>query len=165
MFLESLQQWVSDYGTSVIFIVLYFESLGAPLPGETLLITGSILASTGHLNVITLIIFSYIAVVVGDCTGYLIGKATGKKLLLRYGHLVKLTPERLEKFENAMRKHGFYFVATARFIPVARQLNGVIAGASNMPFYKFLIANATGAIVWIGCWGLGPYFLKHLFVN
>ena len=162
--MELLETWITCYGVWIIFVIIFFESLGAPLPGETILITGSVLASTGHISLLPLLIFAYAAAVTGDSVGYFIGYFGGRKILERFGYLIKLTPERLAKFENMMYKNGFYFVLTARFIVIARQLNGVISGASRMPLYKFLTANAMGGALWVACWGIGPYFLKHLFI-
>lgn len=162
--MEFLETWITYYGIWVIFFIIFFESFGLPLPGETILITSSLYATTGNLSILSLIFFSYIAAVAGDCVGYIIGSLGGRKILVRFGYLAKLTPERLEKFEKLMTEKGFYFVATARFFLIARQLNGIISGASKMPFYKFFLANIVGALLWILCWGLGPYFFKNLFI-
>jgi membrane protein DedA with SNARE-associated domain len=51
-------------------------------------------------------------------------------------------------------------VATARFVVLLRQLNGIIAGSMKMNPLHFLAANMIGAAGWTLCWGLGPYLLS-----
>lgn len=147
-----------QYGLVTLFLILYFESLGAPLPGESALVSASLLASRGELNIVDMFLVAWLAAVMGDFTGYLIGHFGGRPLLERYGWLVRLTPERLHKFEEIFRARGPIIVITARFFILLRQLNGLIAGSMGMPWMRFLIANIIGAALWTAVWGLGPYF-------
>ncbi|MHC5306637.1 DedA family protein [Bartonella sp. LJL80] len=158
-----IEHLIEQYGAFAYFFVLFLESLGAPVPGESGLIVGSLMAAAGKLNLPTMLICAFVGSVLGDCTGYAIGRFGGKKLLLRYGHWVKLTPERLEHFQDMLNKRGFFFVVTARFIVILRQLNGLIAGSGGMAFPKFLCANIIGAAAWTIVWGGGPYLIKYFF--
>lgn len=155
--LHFIEQAIASYGVFALFIIVYFESFGAPLPGESAVIGSSLLALHGTMNIDAVIIAVFVAAVLGDTTGYFIGKYGGRKLLLRFGHFVKLTPERLDYFEKQFETKGIYVVATARFVVILRQLNGIIAGSMNMKFWHFLAANMVGALGWTLVWGLGPY--------
>jgi membrane protein DedA with SNARE-associated domain len=54
-------------------------------------------------------------------------------------------------------------VVVARFVEGLRQLNGVVAGVTRMPFGKFLLFNAIGAALWVGVWSSAGYFAgNHL---
>ncbi len=99
-----VESYLATYGTLALFFIIYSESFGAPLPGESALIASSLLALHGTLHIQTVLITVFIASVLGDSTGYLIGRFGGRKLILRYGYLVKLTPERLNQFEKILRK-------------------------------------------------------------
>ncbi|MBJ6132175.1 DedA family protein [Ochrobactrum sp. Q0168] len=155
-----LEPYITAYGAWALFVIVYFESFGAPLPGESALIASSLLALHGTLNIEAVLIAVFIGAVLGDFTGYLIGRFGGRKVILRYGHLVKLTPARLDQFEKMFDSKGFYVVATARFVVLLRQLNGIIAGSMKMNPLHFLVANMIGAAGWTLCWGLGPYLLS-----
>lgn len=159
---SAIEPYVTQYGVWAVFVVIYLESLGAPLPGETLLVTASLLAQRGDLDLVHLSAAVLIGAVLGDSTGYLIGRSGGRPLLRRWGHLVKLTPERLDRFEAMFRERGAYLVFAARFIVVLRQLNGLVAGSMAMPFPRFLLANVLGAAAWTATWTLGPYFLADV---
>jgi membrane protein DedA with SNARE-associated domain len=158
-----IEPYVREYGLFALLVIIYLESLGAPLPGESALIAASALAVRGDFSVVELFIGVWIAAVAGDTTGYAIGRLGGSALLRRYGHLVKLTPERLNSLEELFRRRGAWIVASARFVVVLRQLNGLIAGSVRMPLHSFLAANAIGGAAWTACWTLGPYYLGSLF--
>ena len=154
---------ITAYGVLALATILYFESFGAPLPGESALIAASLLAARGDLAIGHVFLAAWIGAVLGDSTGYLIGHFGGRALLRRFGYLVKLTPERLAHLEAMALKRGLLLVLTARFIVVLRQLNGLIAGSAGMPWPRFLMANALGAALWAGVWSFGPYFFADAF--
>jgi membrane protein DedA with SNARE-associated domain len=166
-FLHDALAWIEPaivaYGVWVLFIILYFESFGVPLPGESALIASSLLAVRGDLEIAHVFLAAWTAGVLGDSTGYLIGRFGGRYLLERFGHWVKLTPERLAKLEDQFRRKGFYIVLTARLVVLLRQLNGIIAGSVKMPWRRFAVANALGAALWAGVWSFGPYLFTGLF--
>lgn len=99
------------------------------------------------------------AAVLGDSTGYAIGHFGGRKVLQKYGKYVKLTPERLDYFEDLFRRRGAMIVVGARFVVGLRQLNGLLAGSMSMPWRHFFAANVVGAALWAGVWIFGPYAL------
>ncbi len=146
-----------------MFIIIYFESFGAPVPGETILIASSLLAQQGTLSLPVMLTTVFIAAILGDSTGYLIGHFGGHKVLARIGPYIKLTPERLEKFEAQFEKYGSGIVIIARFIAILRQLNGIMAGTLKMHWLKFVSANIIGAALWTLVWGAGPYYFSAFF--
>lgn len=154
---------VGAYGAIALFLILYGESFGLPLPGESALIAASLLASRGDLPVGHVFLAAWAGGVLGDSTGYLIGRYGGRRLIRRFGALVKLTPERLSRLEDTARRRGFLMVMTARFVVVLRQLNGLVAGSIAMPWPHFAVANALGAALWAALWSLGPYYFGDVF--
>lgn len=155
--MHEIQHYIAAYGSLAVFVVIYLESMGAPLPGETLVIATSALAAHGNINLTAALIAIFCGAVLGDNTGYAIGHYGGSRLLQRFGSYVKLTPERLDRLEQLFKRRGAYIVATARFVVILRQLNGLVAGAVHMPWWRFLAANVVGAALWTAVWGLGPY--------
>src|SRR5215207_2152108 len=127
-----MRPYVTAYGVWALFVVLYLESLGAPLPGESALVASAFLASTGELLLTHVVVASFIGAVAGDSTGYMI--AGGRPLLLKFGPKLGLTAERLQRVERLFERKGRWVVLTARFVVLLRQLNGVIAGSMRMPF-------------------------------
>jgi membrane protein DedA with SNARE-associated domain len=158
-----IEPYVRQYGLVAIFAIIYLESLGAPLPGESTLIAGSVLAARGDVPMAGLFLVAWIAAMLGDSTGYAIGRFGGRPLLKRYGWIVRLTPARLAELERLFRRRGPIIVVGARFVVVLRQLNGLVAGSVAMRWRRFAIANTLGAALWAAAWTVGPYLLGDLF--
>src|SRR5262249_60078191 len=102
-------------------------------------------------------VVAFLAAVTGDSVGYLIGRAGGRRLVLRYGRYVRLTPARLRRAEAFMGRHGPKVVAVARFVDGLRQLNGIVAGTTGMPWWRFLAFNALGGAAWVAVWTIAGY--------
>ena len=160
-----IDHYVALYGASALFLVILLESLGFPLPGESILIASSFLALRGDVPILHVYLAAFLGGVIGDSIGYWIGHRFGSRVLDRFGPRLGLTPDRRERFESQVRTNGAYVVATARFFVVLRQLNGILAGSTGMPYRRFLAANIIGAAAWSAVWGLGPYFFADLFKN
>ncbi len=158
-----IETFVRDYGLIALFVIIYFESFGAPLPGESAMIGASVLAVRGDFAITDVFLVVWVAAVLGDSTGYAIGHFGGQPLLHRYGPLVKLTPERLEKLHELFERRGPLIVVGARFVVILRQFNGLVAGSAAMPWRYFVLANLFGAAIWAAVWSFGPYFLGDLF--
>ncbi|PZU88372.1 MAG: DedA family protein [Chelatococcus sp.] len=157
-----IEPYLAAYGVAALFVVIYLESLGAPVPGETAIIAASALAAEGQFDLPHALVAIFCGAVLGDSTGYAIGRFGGHRLLSRYGPKFRLTPERLDKLEELFRRRGIYIVTTARFVVILRQLNGLVAGSVRMPWLHFLPANIVGAGLWTLAWGVGPYVAIHV---
>jgi membrane protein DedA with SNARE-associated domain len=161
--LGSLAPLIHHYGAAAVTVILTFESLGVPLPGESLLIFSSFLAGRGELSLPLLILSAWVGSVLGDNIGYLIGRRLGRAIVLRYGRKIGITPDRLSRVEAVFARYGPLTVAFARFLNVLRQLNGIVAGMLKMDWWRFLFFNALGGALWVVVWTLtGFYFGKHV---
>ncbi len=141
-----------------IAAIVGLESMGLPLPGETALIAASYLAATGHLSLPLVIGSAVVGAVVGDSLGYLIGRKGGRRFLERHGKYVHITPKKLARAEGYFARHGMKTVFFGRFIALLRVLAGPLAGASMMPYRRFLAANVAGAVSWATLIGTLSYF-------
>lgn len=158
-YIQAITPYLDKYGYSAVFIGVLLESFGIPLPGETLLIGGSLFAAIGNFHVVWVLLLGLCAAVIGDNIGYAIGYFGGRALVLKYGRYVLLTPRRLRGLERFFENHGGKVVAAARFIEGLRQFNGIIAGISRMKWSRFLIYNIVGAGLWVAFWvGLTYFF-------
>jgi len=156
--LASLAPVLDQYGYLALGGFVTLEDFGVPLPGETILIAAAVYAGAGKLNIFAVIAIGFVAAVIGDNIGYLIGSYGGRRVVERYGKYVFITPERYEKAERFFQKRGGGIVIVARFIEGLRQLNGIIAGTSSMPWRRFVVFNIIGAVLWVGTWSMIGYF-------
>lgn len=77
-------QSVDRYGYAAIAVLITLDDFGIPVPGETVLIAGAVHAGAGRLNIVLLVLITFVAAVVGDNIGYGIGRFGGRALLVRY---------------------------------------------------------------------------------
>ena len=68
----------------LLFALLTLESFGLPVPGETVLIACSVLASQGRLSIEWVIVVGVLAAIIGDNLGYWAAREGGRPLLERY---------------------------------------------------------------------------------
>jgi len=151
-FLQALAPLLDHWGYAAVAFLLFVEDFGIPAPGETVLIAASVYAGAGRLNIVGVALIALAAAVLGDNTGYAIGRFGGRALVLRYGRYVLLTEARLDKAESFFNRHGGKIVTIARFIEGLRQANGVIAGVTGMRWPRFLAFNVLGAALWVAVW-------------
>jgi membrane protein DedA with SNARE-associated domain len=145
--------------------ILAIEAVGAPVPGESLLIFASVLAGRGEMSLSALLAFAWAGSVIGDNLGYLIGRKVGRGAVLRYGAKVGLTDERFSQIERTYIRYGYGAVLFARFFSILRQLNGILAGMLGMSWWRFVLFDAVGAALWVMVWVFAPAYLsEHLTV-
>ena len=160
---EMLQDLISTHGYWIIALVVGLESMGIPLPGETMLVLASIYAARGStLSIWLVIVAAAFGSIIGDNAGYWIGHRYAYAAVLRYGSRIGLSEPRIKIGQYLFRKHGGKVVFLGRFVALLRILAAFLAGVNRMPWPDFLIANAAGAILWAAVFGIGGYFFGVL---
>lgn len=164
-YLNLVQPYLQSYGYSALFLGVLFEGFGIPAPGQTLIIASALLAGRGEMSLSAVLFVGWTAASLGNCIGYGIGRIGGRRLILRYADSHGMYASWLKKVELVFSRWGGAIVIIARFIDVLRQLNGIVAGTSFMPWWKFLGYNTLGAALWVGLWGAASYYLgEHIGV-
>lgn len=157
---SELMRLLTVYGYWAVLLFVAIESMGIPLPGETMLIVAAIYAGTTHrLSLLLVIIAAATGAILGDNLGYWIGREGGYRLLRRYGHYLHLDEHTLKLGQYLFFKHGSKVVFFARFVALLRALAAFLAGTNRMPWRSFLLWNAVGGVIWAVLYGLGGYFL------
>ena len=164
----SIADWVEQYLNASTPFFIYL-ALGAIvfvetgiliaffLPGDSILFAAGLVAATrDDTNIVFLVTVIFIAAFLGDQVGYVLGRKYGR------AYLERRSSPRIEKMitraENFYEKYGWSAVILARFYPWIRTFMPPIAGIAKMNYYKFLAANALGALLWgVGITLLGFY--------
>ncbi|MEU7135762.1 DedA family protein [Streptomyces sp. NPDC046261] len=152
-----IQEWLETVPAIAVYLlvggVIGLESLGIPLPGEIVLVSATLLAATqDHINPYILGACAIAGAIIGDSIGYLIGRKGGKPLLAWLGRKFPkhFGPHHVATAERSFQKWGMWAVFFGRFIALLRIFAGPLAGVLKMPYWKFLIANVLGGVVWAG---------------
>jgi membrane-associated protein len=133
----------------IVGLVVFAEDalfIGFVIPGETLAVIGGVTASLGHTNVWVVGVIVVLAAIIGDSVGFEIGRIWGARLL---GHrLLDSRRPQLDKAQDFLRRRGGSAVFLGRWTAFFRAVMPALAGASRMPYPKFLMWNAVGGIAW-----------------
>ena len=160
-----MPDWIIDlfarYGYAVVFVGVFLENAGIPVPGETALLAGAALARTGRLSLPWVIVTAVAGAILGDNLGFLIGRRGGRALVNRFGARVGLTRDRLLQFDRFFDRHGAKTVFIARFVTGLRVFGAVLAGTSDLSWGRFLFYNSTGAVTWATFFGGVGYTLAY----
>ncbi|WP_132992604.1 DedA family protein [Gordonia zhaorongruii] len=137
---------------AVAFAALYLETsvivVGLVLPSEGLLIAAGVLAAIGPPNIGILVAGCGLAAILGDWTGYLVGRGFGPRLAAsRMGkRIARRTVRARHRTPNP--NDAVVVVAAARWVGFVRSVIPLVAGARGMPFARFALASAIGAVSW-----------------
>jgi membrane protein DedA with SNARE-associated domain len=154
----SISHLLTTYGYYALFTVVAAESLGIPVPGETMLIAAGTYAGTTHKLSIWVIFFvAAAAAVIGDNIGFLIGQKGGYRLVRRYGALVRLDESKVKVARYIFDRHGGKVVFFGRFVSILRTYAAFLAGTIRMRWPKFLVYNASGGVVWAAVYAFASY--------
>lgn len=129
--------------------------VGFVLPGETAVILGGVLASSGRLSLTWLLVLVVLAAIVGDSVGYEVGRHAGLRIL--QSRPLRRHQERLDGARDVLRRRGGTAVFLGRFTAFLRAVMPAMAGLSEMPYRRFLAYNAAGGLVW----GVGVALLGY----
>lgn len=145
---KSLVMWAGYVG---LFAIIFAETgllLGFFFPGDSLLVTAGLFASTGDLNIILLNVLLIPAAILGNSAGYWIGHKSGPRLFKREQSLL-FRKDYLVKTKNFYDKHGGSTIIVTRFMPFFRTFAPIVAGIGQMKYSKFLFFNVFSAFLWI----------------
>ena len=151
-------------GYTVLVAIVFAETgllVGFFLPGDSLLVTAGLVASSGTLNVWGLTGILIVAAILGDSTGYAIGYVLGPRLFRRPDSLL-FRKEYVEKTRRFYEKYGAKTIVLARFVPIIRTFAPTVAGVARMRYRTFVTFNVAGGIGWVCAMVFAGYWLGGL---
>jgi membrane-associated protein len=162
---EGISEIIRFGGLMLLILIVFAETgllVGFFLPGDSLLVTAGFLAATTDvLSIGPVVVALSLAAIVGDSTGYYIGKKAGAALYNRPQSRF-FNRERLLATKAFYDKYGGITIVLARFMPFARTFAPVVAGVAEMNYRKFLTFNIVGGIGWVVSMSLLGYFFGQI---
>ncbi len=160
---SSLVETVSQMGMYV-YVVVFFAAfaetvlgLGLIIPGSTIILALSALATDDHISIWFIIIVASFGAIIGDNINYYLGRRYGKKWISEDSWV--LTPANYERGNKFFKSHGAKSVFFGRFIPAIKEVIPFIAGISSMDKKRFYLYNIFGGVGWSLQWtGIGYFF-------
>jgi membrane protein DedA with SNARE-associated domain len=146
--IETIEKVAQQYGYWAVFLGIFLESLGLPIPGETVTLAGGFLAGNDQLNYWIVLADASLGAILGGNVGYWIGRRGGWALLLRVGRLFRVGEEQMESLKRQFGENASRTVFMGRFIALLRTFASPLAGIVQMPYLTFTVYNTLGAITW-----------------
>jgi membrane-associated protein len=144
----SLAGWVAY---PALFAVIYSETgllIGLFLPGDSFLFTVGVVAGMGALDIVKINVLLMLAAILGDSTGYWLGRQTGPRIFSRPDSRF-FKQEYVTRTRHFYDKYGGKTIVLARFVPIVRTFAAFVAGVSRMPYLRFLPFSLCGGTGWV----------------
>ena len=148
--IDLLLLWVSDYGVLVISVTTLLSCFALPLPSSLMMLAGGAFAASGDLALWQLCAGAFAGAFSGAEISYYISRHHGGARVWRWLRQRKGAVGLLAQAEDLLDRHGGWAVYLTRwlFAPLGPYVN-LIAGATAMPWPRFVIADMLGAISWV----------------
>jgi len=151
-----MEQWITEimntYGYIGILLLIALENLFPPIPSEVVLTFGGFMTTTTSMHVVGVIVFSTLGSIVGAIILYFIGRMLDvnrlEKIVDRWGHILRLTRNDIQKANDWFQKYGVWAVFFGRLVPIVRSLISIPAGMANMNLAAFLLLTTIGSLIW-----------------
>lgn len=146
--------FLMQYGTLLLFLVVFVEQIGLPLPALPVLVVAGVLAGTGHMNLWAAAGVTVFAALAADWIWYELGRRQGRRVLDLLCR-ISLEPDScVRRTEDFFIKHGPHSLVAAKFIPGLSTIAPPLAGIVGFGAPLFLLYDGLGALIW--AWsGLG----------
>jgi membrane protein DedA with SNARE-associated domain len=135
------------------------QGAGVPFPGEVVLLGAAAWATTRHLPLAPVVLFAFLGATAGADLGYLLGHRGGRPFVESFGTRFRVRHEHLARAELVFARHGDLAVLVTHFVLGLRTWGSMLAGMAGMPFWRFQLLGAVGALVWIATTATLGYLL------
>jgi membrane protein DedA with SNARE-associated domain len=162
-FADSIANWAAEVGYIAVFLIVAGDGVFPILPGETAIISASVLAADGRLNVMLIIVAGALGAMVGDSCAFWVGRLGGVGIKRAVGRLAG--HDRVAAAERMIRRQGPALVFVGRFLPGFRLGVNLSCGAGQMSYPRFLLFDALGAALWSTQAALLGFFLGKAFAD
>ena len=143
-----LAGWI---GYTALAAIVFAETgllLGFFLPGDSLLFTVGVVSGAGRLDIVWISAALMAAALIGDSTGYFLGRNTGPRIFTRQDSRF-FKQEYVRQTRDFYDRYGGKTIILARFVPIIRTFAPFMAGVSGMPYRRFLSFSVFGSFGWI----------------
>ncbi|MDQ3659014.1 MAG: DedA family protein [Actinomycetota bacterium] len=149
---DSLGQWAADVlaalGSFGLLFLMLAENLFPPIPSEAILPLAGFLVGRGELGGVQAVAAATAGSVLGALILYALGRWGGRAVVLRYGRVLRVTENDLDRAEGWFDKYGDAVVFFARMVPLARSVVSIPAGMLEMPVWRFTLLTTLGSALW-----------------
>jgi membrane protein DedA with SNARE-associated domain/rhodanese-related sulfurtransferase len=156
-------EFLVRHGATVLFVAVFIEQMGIPLPAAPWLLAAGAMAGTGKMNWMVALGSASLGSVTADLIWFHLGRRYGNRAL-RLLCRISLEPDTcVRRTEGVFTRYGMKGVVVAKFIPGLSTLAPPLAGSSGVSIPRFLFFDALSSMLYSGCFLLvGLLFSRQL---
>ncbi len=156
-------QFVTQFGVLVLFVVVFVEQVGLPVPAIPVLVAAGALAGTGRVDLWLALGVTVFAALAADWIWYELGRRQGRRVLTLLCRIALEADACIRRTEAFFTRHGPHSLVVAKFIPGLSTIAPPLAGVVGLAAPAFLFYDALGAVIWAGSsLGLGYAFSDQI---
>jgi len=140
--------WIQHFGYGAIFGLLLLGIVGLPVPDEWLLLFAGYLVEHQDLQLVPTWLAAFAGASAGISVSYLLGRGPARLLIGRWGFILHLDQERLDRVRDWFDRRGRWLLTFGFFLPGVRHLTAIVAGSSAMRWSEFALFAYAGAFFW-----------------
>jgi membrane protein DedA with SNARE-associated domain len=148
---EDLVRSLGAWTYVVVGALAFLETaalVGLVMPGELTVVVAGTVAAQGEIGLVPLIGVAWVSATLGDSVGFWLGRRLGRAALHRHAPRLGISPALIASVEGYFRRRGGQAVLVGRWIGVVRSVAPFLAGASGLPYRRFLPWSVAGAGAW-----------------
>lgn len=151
-------EFLSHYSYLGLFLIIFIEEAGVPLPvpGDIFIATIAALPNANYLIITSTIV---IATLTGSTILFAISRKFGHSLILKFGKYLRITPEKVKRGEKWFEKYGGSAIVIGRLIPGLRIITPIVAGTFEVSYKTFWLYTIIAAFIWANLYFIiGKFF-------
>jgi membrane protein DedA with SNARE-associated domain/rhodanese-related sulfurtransferase len=153
-------EFLTRHGPIVLFLVIFVEQMGIPLPAAPWLLAAGALAGAGKINAITVIVAATVGSLLADVIWFYLGRHYGSRVLKLICRISLERDSCVRRTEDVFMRYGMGGVVAARFIPGLSTLAAPLSGRSGVSFVRFIVFDALGSLLWVSCFFVGGFLFR-----
>jgi membrane protein DedA with SNARE-associated domain/rhodanese-related sulfurtransferase len=147
---QNLVWLITQYGLPIVFVNVFVDQIGLPVPAMPTLILAGAIAATGALGLTSLFAAAVLACIVPDCVWFLVGRRYGMRVLKTLCR-ISLEPDScVNQTQSRFERWGINSLVIAKFVPGLAIIAPPLAGAMRIGWPRFLGLSAAGGAIWVG---------------
>ena len=145
---ETVSQIIRDLGLLGLVALMFVENVFPPIPSEVVLPLAGFFVGRGELSFVGVLLAATLGSVLGSVFLYEMARYGGRPFVLRYGSILRVEPEDLDRADAWFERRGPVIVLVGRCIPGVRSLVSLPAGTLKMPRVQYIALTLVGSLVW-----------------
>ncbi len=145
---DTVAQVIRDLGLLGLVALMFVENVFPPIPSEVVLPLAGFFVARGELSFVGVLLASTLGSVLGSIFLYELARYGGRPFVLRYGSILRVGPEELDRADAWFERRGPIVVLVGRCIPGVRSLVSLPAGTLKMSRLSYILLTLVGTLIW-----------------